>query len=269
MDNYVDERDFKLLENDTYTFFVLRRILSADSSLLLTDHERLIICFTGTPYPVWIWTPDGASDQEYENAYQIAKENGLIDGEHTFNLKYELADYFIKRAAYEGQELAVMVNMFAYDCPEPVPPKSEVDGNICKCTEKDLDELVDFIDLFHEEVGIDKKSRTEYRQDAENYAKSGRMYFWVDEEGRKVASCQYAPTGNMASINLVYTRKEYRRKHYAEHLVYQVTKIAQDSGYTPMLYTNADYVASNACYEKIGYVQRGKLCTIGYVTDRD
>ena len=89
------------------------------------------------------------------------------------------------------------------------------------------------------------------------------MYFWVDEEGRKVASCQYAPTGNMASLNLVYTRKEYRRKHYAEHLVYQVTKIAQTSGYIPMLYTNADYVASNACYEKIGYVMRGKLCTLG------
>ena len=64
MDNFVDERDFKLLECDTYTFFVMRRILGADSNLLLTDHERLIICFTGTPYPVWIWTPDGASDQE-------------------------------------------------------------------------------------------------------------------------------------------------------------------------------------------------------------
>ncbi len=40
----------------------------------------------GAPHPVWIWTPDGASDQESENAYQIAKENGLIDGEHTFNV---------------------------------------------------------------------------------------------------------------------------------------------------------------------------------------
>jgi len=30
-----------------------------------------------------------------------------------------------------------------------------------------------------------------------------------------------------------------------------------------MLYTDADYVASNKCYEKIGYILRGKLCTIG------
>jgi predicted GNAT family acetyltransferase len=29
-----------------------------------------------------------------------------------------------------------------------------------------------------------------------------------------------------------------------------------------MLYTDADYKASNACYEKIGYELKGKLCTI-------
>ena len=38
---------------------------------------------------------------------------------------------------------------------------------------------------------------------------------------------------------------------------------AKEEGYIPMLYTDADYEASNACYEKIGYVLRGKLCTIG------
>ena len=61
----------------------------------------------------------------------------------------------------------------------------------------------------------------------------------------------------------MYTRGEYRRRHYAENLVYQVSKMAKDAGYMPMLYTDADYAASNACYEKIGYVLRGKLCTIG------
>ena len=263
MDNHVDERDYKLLEKDTYSFFVLRRIIGSECSLLLTDHERLIICFTGEPYPVWIWTPNNVLDKEYENAYQNVKENGLLDGKHTFNVKYELAEYFINRAANDNLTLKIKMNMLAYDCQNPVPPKSEVDGAILKCTEKDVDDLVDFLDLFHKEVEVDKKGIVEYRQDAENYAKTGRLYFWVNDQGRKIASCQYTPTGDMASLNLVYTQKAYRRKHYAENLVYQVTKIVQDLGYTPMLYTNADYVASNACYEKIGYVMRGKLCTLG------
>jgi predicted GNAT family acetyltransferase len=33
-------------------------------------------------------------------------------------------------------------------------------------------------------------------------------------------------------------------------------------GYIPMLYTDADYKASNNCYENIGYILRGKICTI-------
>ena len=69
----------------------------------------------------------------------------------------------------------------------------------------------------------------------------------------------------MASINLVYTLPKERRKHYAENLVYQVTKLAVNEGLSPMLYTDADYPASNECYKKIGYVLRGSLCTIGQV----
>lgn len=42
-----------------------------------------------------------------------------------------------------------------------------------------------------------------------------------------------------------------------------LTEAAIDAGYVPMLYTDADCTASNACYEKIGYVLRGKLCTTG------
>ena len=53
-----------------------------------------------------------------------------------------------------------------------------------------------------------------------------------------------------------------RRRHYAQNLVYQVTKTLRDKGYMPMLYTDADYPASNVCYGKIGYRLRGKLCTI-------
>jgi hypothetical protein len=90
-----------------YTFLVLRRIIDTECSLLLTDHERLIICFTGSPYPVWIWTADGSTREEYEFAYRIVMEKGLLNREHKFNVKYELAEYFIKRAAEDNQKLAI------------------------------------------------------------------------------------------------------------------------------------------------------------------
>ena len=262
-DTYVDERDYKLLETDKYTFFVLKRIMGGACKLLLSDHERLILCFTGHPFPVWIWTADDASEEEMEQAYRLAKENDLLDGKHHFNIKYSLAEYFIRRAAEDGSELKIITNMFAYDCLDPVRPDTEADGGIYRCEMKDLEELVDFLDSFHKELSIDQKDISGYREDAVEFIQTGNMYLWKDAQRYSVASCKYAPTGDMASINLVFTRPAYRRKHYAENLVYQVTMKVKEAGYVPMLYTDADYVASNACYEKIGYVLRGKLCTIG------
>lgn len=263
MDSFVDERDFRILENDKYTFFVLRRIMGGKCELLLTDHERLIICFTGNPFPIWIWISDDASEEEMERAYQIVQEHSLLNGEYRFNLKYDLAKYFIERAAVDGKTLSTSLNMFAYDCRNPIKPTTIADGSIYRCGSEDVDELVDFLNLFHKETGSDQKDCNGYRMDAEAYINSGNMYLWKNEQGNNVASCKFAADGNMASISLVFTRPEFRRRHYAENLVYQVTKIAMSAGYVPMLYTDANYVASNACYEKIGYALRGKLCTIG------
>ena len=261
--NFADERDLKLLDNDRYTFFVLRRIMGSDCELFITDHEKIIICYSSEPFPVWIWTRDNASETEMEDAYLKAYDNGLLDGKHKFNLKYDLAQYFIKRAKKDGISLKILINMYAYDNPDPIAPSDKCDGKLYKCDKKDVEELVRFLEVFHKEIGIDQKDTEGYRKDAKAFIDTGRMFFWKDESGNNVASCKYAPDGDMASINLVYTREEYRRKHYAENLVYQVTMIAKNEGYMPMLYTDADYIASNVCYEKIGYVLRGKLCTIG------
>lgn len=263
MDNFVDERDDQILENDKYTFFMLGRIMRGPCELLLTDHERLIVCFTGHPHPVWIWTPDDATKEEKEKAYGIVKENGLLAEGRTFNLKYGLADYFISRASEDGKTLAISTNMFAYDCPDPMEPRGRADGALHRCAAEDIDELVEFMDLFHRETGIDQEGLEAYRRKAEEAVSSGSHFFWRNAEGRNVSVCNFRPNGDLAALGLVYTRKECRRKHYAENMVYQVTKMAKDTGYVPMLYTDADYIASNACYEKIGYVLRGKLCTIG------
>jgi len=262
MDTFFDERDARLLAQDPYTFSVMKRILRADCTLKLSDHEKMVFCYTCAPYPVWVWTPDDLSDEEMEEVYRTALEQGLLDGKHHFNLKYDLANYFIRRAAQDGKRLAVGVNMFAYDCPCPVPPTASADGKMRPCRTEDLETLVDFLEHFHREVGVDERDRESYYQTAREHIDQGTTYFWINAAGEPVASCRYGADGQTASVGLVYTRPEHRRRHYAENLVYQVTKTAKDTGYLPMLYTDADYAASNACYEKLGYVLRGKLCTV-------
>ena len=217
LDKTFNRDDIKLLDDDKYTFNVLCRIMYSNCQLTLTDHKRLIICSSSDEFPVWIWTPDDATKEEME---------------------------------------------YAYDCNNPIKPNIIVDGCIHQCNDSDFDELVDFIDCFHNDIGIDKQSIESYKKDAKEYIDSGTVYFWQNNNGKMVASTKYTIVDNLATINLVYTKKEYRRMHYANNLVYEITKMVKDMGYTPMLYTNADYIASNACYEKIGYKLQGALCMI-------
>ena len=89
----------------------------------------------------------------------------------------------------------------------------------------------------------------------------GRLFLWLDGDD-KVAMCSYGISGEKGSINNVFTRPDMRRKGYAANIVYQVTKIVEAQDKLPVLYTDADYAASNACYEGIGYIKQGSLCTV-------
>jgi len=267
MDNFADERDQQILLADKYTFAVLRRIIKDDCRVRLTDHERLILVHTGFPFPVWVWLPDDASEEEKERAWQLVKKECPPENGFRYNVKYDFAEYMMRRASEEGRKIVIETNMFAYDCPSPVPPHKPTDGSLYIGTMDELDLLVDLMVSFHDELDIDKQTRDQYRDGARYILEHRQMYFWKNDKGEITACCKYAPDGDLATINLVYTFPEHRRKHYAEHVVYAASKQAVDDGLLPMLYTDADYVASNSCYEKVGYVLRGKLCTVKMVND--
>lgn len=262
MDHAVDQRDFQLLEQDRYTFSVLSRVLRGDCHCIRTDHERFILCHTMQPYPVWLWTPDGISEAEKERAWQVAAETLPMAEGYRYNLKYELAEFFLARAKEEGVQAHIATNMFAYDCPEAVAPDIPADGSLHVCTMSDVDEAAQLIFQFHDAVHADRMSLENCRVLAQQRIEDNGFFFWKNAGGEAVACCSRTIHDGLGCVGGVYTKPEHRRKHYAQHLVYQVTCMVAQQGFMPMLYTDADYAASNACYEKIGYVLRGKLCTI-------
>ena len=89
------------------------------------------------------------------------------------------------------------------------------------------------------------------------------MYFWRDPSNDAVAMASYGISGDKGSVGNIFTRHDKRRVGYGACLVYDITMIIREKGKMPTLYTDADYEASNACYEGIGYTKRGSLCTIG------
>ena len=117
-------------------------------------------------------------------------------------------------------------------------------------------------------VVICEKGHTDIIMDAAreavmDYIRRGAMFFWRDEDGKPQAMCGVDEEETAAHVTHVYTPPCARRKGYAGNLVYAVTKAQLEQGRTPMLYTDAHYTASNACYTQIGYELQGELRTVG------
>lgn len=262
MDSRVDERDFRLLEEDRYTYSVLSCVLRGPCNCVLTDHRQLILCHTVAPYPVWLWTPDHIAEEEMERAWQLACTKFPLAEGFRYNLKYELAEYFIGRAREMGVDAHIATNLYAYDCPEAIPPEIPADGDLYVCTQEDVEEAAALIREFYDSVNDGVMSDEQCRAMAQHSIDNQAFFLWKNADGKTVACCSRKSDGALGCVCSVYTKPAYRRRHYAQHMVYRLTQRIAGEGLQPMLYTDADYAASNACYEKIGYVLRGKLCTI-------
>lgn len=250
-------------DEDEYTFSVLKKIVKGNCALLLTDHRRVIICHSCRPYPVWVWLAKDAGQQEREAVYQELKKEFPFEEGYTFNMGYPLAEYVIKRGQEEGSHIGITMNMMAYCCPRVLPLEQRAAGSVCPARDCELETAVRLCSRFHEDIGIDKRSEEEYRRQMEGLIRRESLFFWRTPEGSIVAMCSYSVRGDKGSIGHVYTLPEARRKGYAYVLVYYVTERIIRSAKMPVLYTNADYEASNGCYRKIGFLLQGTLCTIG------
>ena len=99
------------------------------------------------------------------------------------------------------------------------------------------------------------------RAELEGKIAAGQQFMWRDGDGKLAAITAYRVEGRFGSVTGVYTLPTHRRHGYAMNLVHGVTARVLERGLTPILYTDADYAASNTCYQKIGYRQVGSLCT--------
>ena len=256
--------DAELLKDDEYTFSVVIRSLGDPCTLGVTDEESFLILYTRPPYPVWIWTSGRETEETRDLIWRICREEFPVEKGFCFNMKYETAEYFIARGAKENLDIQIRINMFAYDCPEAIPPQREVLGSVYTALERDTDTVVDFMEQFHTELKVDIEDRAAYREKAKKLIELGELFFWKDPDGEPAAMCAFQASGDKAAVHEVYTLPSKRRNGYAENLIYKVTEKIISLGLTPLLYTDADYIASNSCYVKVGYRLRGSLCTVGY-----
>ena len=252
--NTADERDLPLLERDLCAFSMLHKTLSQPCERIVTDHERMILCLSAAPYPVWVWLPQDAREEELARAYALMRAEFAGC---TFNVGQALGAY----AAAQGMRVTMRMNAYACDALRPHDGRAP-GGHFCLAGAADALLAGAWMERFRVECGLGGMYAESGRAVAERLIGIRRLFLWKDGEGRPRAMCGVRQDGMAAALTNVFTEPGSRRRGYGAALVRDVTQALLAQNMQPTLYADADYPASNACYRRVGYEKRGEIVTV-------
>lgn len=256
-----DVLDTKLLLDDAVTFSVLISILQNECTDIYTNHESLIICHSLSPFPVWVWCKDIDNIEDIMQIAACLKEAFPLEKDYTYNLSYEIWNR-LKQVDDYFEQSKIKMNLLSYQLNTMKEINVPCDGTITPARTEDLEYLtILWHDLCLEMEGTEHDA--DYcRKRVLAHLADGTLYTWRNAEDKITALTSNGITYGYGKISSVYTLPQYRRKGYAINLVAKVTERILEEKLIPILYTNADYKASNECYKKIGYEEVGSLCTV-------
>lgn len=260
----------KVLNSEEYKkeeilFSIVNLILTSDTLEYYTDGENYIICRSNPDTPIWVWNKDNISKDKLNEV--MLKLDSMLDESKviqitskepifnllTHNYKELLVDnYFLQKGNY--------LKMKAYKCENLIEPKKII-GHKERPTYNDLDLLAyfnkcDIEDTLNEEYSK-QVTEDQLYESAKKHIDNPNFYVWK-VDGKIVATAGYVNN----RISMVFTNREDRGNGYAGMLCYELCKELIDQGKTPMLYADADYIASNRAYQKIGFEEVGNLYNV-------
>lgn len=251
----------QLLEKDAILYSVLIKILQGDCAHIFTDFENVIVCHSVWPYPVWVWCGDMENEESVKAIAECIKQSLPLEEGYTHILSRALLEKLRERDAYfcEARE---KMGLLSYRLDELKQIHSPCEGAMSLVLAEDIPELVGvWHDMHMEMEGLDH-SPEHCEKTMRRMVSDQSLFSWRIGNGKIVALTGRGDQSPYSKITSVYTLPEHRRKGYAIHLVRSVTEIMLRDGYVPILYTDAGYAASNACYQKIGYRLVGQLTSI-------
>ena len=250
----------RLIENEKITYSVLYNILGRKCTDIFTDHENVIVCYSNSPFPVWVWCKDVCNPEAVELIGACIKEHFPYEKGHYHIMSEGLWQALIRDAYFENTYIDI--DMLSYRLDNILPIDKAADGKIELADTVDIDIFAGFFHDFELEAeGIDHEM--EYcHEHMDEAIERGQIYEWRNENNQLVAMTQSVKTDNFARLSAVYTAPEHRRKGYALNLMHSLCKTAFQSGMTPILYADSSYGPSNECYKKIGFTLVDRLCHI-------
>lgn len=253
-----------LLEGDRYAFAVLGNIVRGEFgpvTKIITDHKRLILCYTCPPFPGWVWLPADADEAEMARAWALIQRELPPEEGFRINMRPELAQYILHTP--KGGALRVDMQLNAFGCDTLLPPQRTAAGDYFAVGMDDLEQAVTFAMASSAETGLDPMTLDACREEMRAFIARRRLFMWKLEDGQNAAMCAVTENEGLGYIGHVYTPKAHRRRGYAANLVYRVTRAMLAQGMEPALCVMSTNTAAAACYERLGYKVRGCFCTLG------
>lgn len=251
----------ELLRKDAITYSVLIKILQGQCTQIFTDHERVIVCYSAPPWPVWVWCRDPGASEDVMEIARCLKEKFPLEQGYCINLSHVLLESLKQQDGY-FREAKNKMDLLSYRLDQIYAVDHPCEGSMSLVREEEIHSLLGVRhDMSMEMEGIDlspERCEASLRKHVEGNA----LFAWRRESGEIVALTARGDQAPYSKITSVYTLPRHRRKGYAINLVHGVTKTILEDGFVPILYTDAGYAASNVCYQKIGYRLVGRLTSI-------
>lgn len=246
--------------DERITYSVLESIVKGPCQEIWTDRRDVMICLSAPPYPVWVFCRDEGDEAAVREIAACLRAHFPLEEGYRYNLSESLlARLAAADAAFAGAR--VRMRLLSYRLDRLAGAEHPCDGRM---TPAGMDEL-ETLSRLHQAATLEMEHRgfplEHCRERVRESIEAGGLFLWRDGRGETVCmTCRHdgAPFSRLA---LVYTLPEHRRRGYAANLVHGVTQTILADGLTPILYADADYAASNACYRKLGFVRAGCLCT--------
>lgn len=250
----------KLIE-DNIPYYILQNILKYNCKDIYTNYKSIIICYSNSPYPIWVWCKQPFHKDDLLLISNILKSDYISKGKYNFILSEELLNE-LKKIDSIYNNLTLKMELLSYKLTKMNTINHKSDGYMAQATYEDIDDLTIINKNSYFEIEGYEFSLKECKEKVIEQIKKDELYVWVNNENKIVSTTSKSINKNYVKVGSVYTLSQHRRKGYAINLVYQVTKLLLENHLIPILYTDSKYEASNECYKKIGYQQIGKLLNI-------
>ena len=247
-----DLETIDLFQQEKDKFYVISLIATGEDPKMISDLENYIIARSAVGLPTWIWTKDNLSQEKLREIEEILEEY-YESGENQFTCKKEVYDYL-----KEKQETTKYLEMGFLSCKETIKPLKGK-GIFVKPNYEDKVTLAEFWRQNVKEMYHNKITQSEALEEVEGWLEGKKFYVLKDNNGDIVSMAGYGIVDDLAKITHVYTDKEERGKGYCQYLIYSLAKMLLEDGYTPVLYSDYHYEASNKAYKNVGFDDEGFL----------